>query len=365
LRAFAFVFLVTIVAIRAQDPPVLTSPDVHSDRTVTFRFWAPRANEVQLSGNWMGTQPPLALTKDAVGVWTVKTGPFEPNIYDYAFLVDGARAIDPACKCGLISAARFASSRFTIRGTPPRSWEAQNRASGTLHHHRFFSKRQQLTRRFVVYTPAGYESSGDRRYPVVVLMPGTPGDENDWTSGGGSADIMFDNLIADGRMQPMLVVMHASDVLEPPDLRRGDENMMAFETIIIDELLPLVKQRYRTAVDPRMWAIAGLSLGGEFGMYVGLKHPEQFRTIVSISSSLVPSSFEARFPIADPKRTANEFRLIWLGIGSDDIFYDGAKAFAARLAAKGVPHVYKEYRGGHVMPVFRQELDDVLPLVFR
>jgi len=311
------------------------------------------------------------MNKDEAGVWTVKAGPFEPNIYEYTFVANGVRTIDPACKCGVMWAGRFASSRLTIPGNPPRSWEPQNRPSGTLHQHRFFSTRQQLRRRFIVYTPPGYESSGNRRYPVLVLTRGTPGDESDWTNGGGFADIMFDNLIGTGRMEPMLVVMHASDVLDPPDFRRGDENMRAFETIILNELLPIVKQLYRASADPRMWAIAGLSLGGEFGMYVGLKHPEQFRTIVSISSSLVVAasdvapSFDTRFPLQNPKRIASEYRLIWLGTGTEDLWYKGAKAFAARLTANGVPHVYREYRGAHVMPVFRQELDDVLPLLFR
>lgn len=370
--AFLLALLIVLtVSVRAQDPPILSSPEVRADRTVTFKFWAPRAREVQLTGNWMGPQPPTAMTKDAAGVWTATAGPFEPNIYEYSFLVDGTRTIDPACKCGLMWAGRFASSHFTIPGTPARSWEPQNQPSGTLHQHRFFSMRQQMTRRFVVYTPPGYDTSGNRRYPVLLLTPGTPGNESDWTNGGGFADIMFDNLIAAGRMEPMVVVMHASDVFDPPDFRRGDENMRAFETVILNEVLPIVKQRYRTVTDPRMWAIAGVSLGGEFGMYVGLKHPEQFRTIVSLSSSLVPTasevapSFDGRFPLQDPKRIASGYQLIWLGIGTEDIFYNGSKAFAARLAANRVPHVYKEYRGAHVMPVFRQQLNDVLPLLFK
>ena len=371
MRHAFLAFLVAVtVSVRAQDPPMLSSPELRSDRTVIFKFWSPRASEVQLSGDWMGRQSPVAMTKDAGGVWTAIAGPFEPNIYGYTFVVDGVRTVDPACKCGLMWAGRFASSHFTIPGTPARSWEPQNQPSGTLHQHRFFSTRQQMTRRFVVYTPHGYDS-GDRRYPVLLLTPGTPGNESDWTNGGGFADIMFDNLIAAGRMVPMLVVMHASDVLDPPDFRRGDENMHAFETVILNEVLPIVKQRYRAATDPRMWAIAGLSLGGEFGMYVGLKHPEQFRTIISLSSSFVPTasevapSFDGRFPLQDPKRIASGYRLIWLGIGTEDIFYNGSKAFAARLAANGVPYVYKEYRGAHVMPVFRQQLDDVLPLLFK
>jgi enterochelin esterase family protein len=366
--ALVLVLLVLTVRGQAQDPPVFSSPELLGDGTVVFRYWAPSAKEVLLSGNWMGPEPPAALTKDAAGVWTAKAGPFGPNIYEYTFLVDGTRTLDPVCRCGLMWAGRFASSRFTVPGNPARSWERQNHPSGTLHHHRFFSKRQQLERGFVVYTPFGYETSGNRRYPVLLLTPGTPGHETDWTSGGGFAEVMFDNLIATGRMVPMLVVMHASDVLDRPGGRRGDENMRAFETIIVDELLPIVKQRYRAAADPGMWAIAGLSLGGEFGMHVGMKHPEQFRTLVSISSSFVAnaspgnSGFETRYPLPT---SAGTYRMIWVGSGTEDIFHNGAKAFVARLTANQVPHIFKEYKGAHVMPVFRQELDDVLPLLFK
>ena len=350
----------------AQDPPNLVSPDVRADRTVVFRLWAPRATDVQLSGSWMGPQPPAVLTKGADGVWTVTIGPLTPNVYAYGFLVDGVRATDPSCRqCGLMWARRAASTTFTIPDTPSQSWERRHGPAGTLHHEQFHSGRQQAMRRYVVYTPPDYDPAGARRYPVLVLLPGTPGDETDWTSGGGLADVMFDNLIADGRMVPMVVVMHASDVLEPRDGRRGDVNLKAFETILLDELLPIVRKRYRVSDDPRSWAIAGLSLGGEFGMHVGLRHPETFRTVASISGSLVESSFEERFPLADPRRLAADYRLIWIGGGSDDIFFGGAKAFASRLASAGVPHVFKEFPGAHVMPVFRHELNDLLPRLFK
>ena len=170
--AFVLVLLVLTVRGHAQDPPVFISPEILGDGTVIFRYWSPSAKEVLLSGNWMGPQPPAALTKDGAGIWTVSAGPFEPNIYEYTFLVDGTRTLDPVCRCGLMWAGRFASSRVTIPGNPARSWERQNRPSGTLHQHRFFSKRQQLERGFVVYTPFGYETSGNRRYPVLVLNRG-------------------------------------------------------------------------------------------------------------------------------------------------------------------------------------------------
>ena len=357
----------------AQNRPALSSPDVLPDRSVVFRFSAPQASDVKLSGNWMGPQPPIPLTRADDGVWTVTVPPFEPNIYSYSFIVDGVRTTDPSCRCSFTSASRVSESSFTVPGHPPRLWEQQNQPPGTLRHERFFSQRQQRMRRFVVYTPPGYDHSRSRQYPALVLLPGTPGDENDWTSGGGFADVMFDNLIAAGRMVPMVVVIHASDVLDRAGARRGDENLREFEAILVDELLPLVKKQYRVMADPRSWAIAGLSLGGEFGMHVGLKHPKLFRSVASLSGSLVPtdagevgrSSFDARFGPALTATHIRGYRLIWVGCGSEDIFFGGAKAFTERLKSAQIPHIFREFSGPHAMPVARQELADLLPLLFR
>lgn len=348
-----------------QDRPILVSPEVRGDRTVVFRLWAPQAVDIQLSGSWMGPKPPVPLIKSPGGVWTVAVGPLAPNIYSYGFLVDGVRASDPSCRCAYTSAGRFSESRFTIPSESPQSWESQNRPPGTLHHEQFFSARHQRMRRFVVYTPPGYEPSAVREYPLLILLPGTPGDELDWTSGGGFADVMFDNLIAEGRMVPMVVAMHASDVLDPPDERRGDENLRALETVLVNELVPVVRRQYRVSKDPQLAAIAGLSLGGEFGMYVGLNHPEVFRTVASLSGSFVPSSFDRRFGPALAEAAKGGFQLIWLACGDEDIFFSGNRAFAGRLEATKIPHIFREFSGPHIMPVFRQELAELLPLLFR
>ena len=364
-RFFCLVFLVCLAtAMVAQEQPRLVSPEVSADRKVTFRLRAPGAAEVLLSGDWMGRQPPVVLVKGDNGVWSTTVGPMEPNLYTYGFIVDGVRASDPSCRCSLTSAARFSSSRFVITGDTPQIWESQNRPPGTLHHERFLSKQQQRMRRFVVYTPPGYEPGGSRRYPVLLLLPGTPGDEHDWTSGGGFAEVMFDNMIAQGQMVPMIVVVHASDVLENG---RRDDNLKVFEPIIVEELVPILKKLYRVESQPRAWAIAGLSLGGEFALAVGLRHPELFRTVASLSGSLVPASFDSRFgqALVNSDRIARDYRLIWVGCGSEDIFFGGAQAFAARLDAAKIPHTFRTYGGAHVMPVFRHELADLLPLLFR
>lgn len=362
------------VTVTVQEPPVLVSPEVRPDRTIAFRFWAPKANEVQLVGDWMGG-PPIPLAKNADGVWTTTQGPLRPNIYQYAFLVDGVRADDPSCRCTYaFGAGRGASSRFTIPAQPPAPWENQNRPSGTLHHERFFSELQQRMRGLVVYTPPGYDARTSSRYPVLILLPGTPGDETEWTSGGGSVEVLFDNLIAGGLMTPAIVVMHASDVDPRAATRRGDDNLGQLEKTLVGDVVPLVRQRYAVRTDANSWAIAGLSLGGEFGMYVGLRHPELFGSIGSISGSLVPGgdpddglpSMTERFgsALARPD-IARNYKMIWIGCGTADTVCSGSRVFAQRLEAAKVPHTWREYPGGHQMPVFRRELVDLLQALFR
>ena len=357
--------LVVLTAFAQQArPPVITSPELMADRRVVFRLLAPQATEVQLSGDWMGPTPPVALSKDESGIWSVTQGPFEPNIYTYGFAIDGVRASDPACRCTLSWAGRAASSKFTIAGVPSNPWEERPGPKGTLHYETYFSAQQQRLRKFVVYTPAEYRQSDSRKYPVLVLLPGTPGDENDWTTGGGFADVIFDNMIAEKRMRPMIVVMHASDVLTRGGNRAA--NLKEFEPLLVKELVPEIGKRYRVDRNPNSWAIAGLSLGGELAITVGLRHPELFRSVASLSGSMVERDFEDRFgkALAKPSDIA-QYRLIWLGCGAGDIFLGGNKALAAKLASAGIKHQFVELPGFHVMPVFRRQLVDLLPRLFQ
>jgi enterochelin esterase family protein len=362
------------LAAAAQEAPALVSPDVHADRTVVFRLWEPKARAVQLSGDWMAGSP-VSLTKDAQGVWSVTEGPLDPNIYQYSFVIDGVSADDPSCRCTYaFGLGRGGPNRFLISAQPRAAWENQNRPPGVLHHERFYSQSQQRMRGVVVYTPPGYDPKSARRYPVLVLLPGTPGDETEWTSGGGLAEVMFDNLIADGRMPPAIVVMHASDVDPRATTRRGDDNLGQAEKILIDEVVPLVRRRYAVRTDAGSWAIAGLSLGGEFAVYVGLRHPKVFAGVGSMSGSLVARgdpdeglpSMDQRFgsALAQPD-ILKKYKLIWIGCGTADNICRGSRVFVQRLEAAHVPHVWREYVGGHQMPVFRRELVDLLQALFR
>jgi enterochelin esterase family protein len=360
---------------KAQDPPVLVSPEVRQDRTIVFRFWAPSANQVQLSGDWM-TGPAITLTMDAQGVWSTTQGPLEPNLYQYSFLVDGARADDPSCRCTYtFGAGRGASNRFIVPAQPQHAaWELQNKPPGTLHHERFYSRSQQRMRGFVVYTPPGFDPKASRKYPVLFLLPGSPGDETEWTNAAGAADVIFDNLIAEGRMTAAIVVMHASDVNPAAPTRRGDDNLRQFETILVNELSPVVKERYPVKSDATSWALAGVSLGGEFAMAVGLRHPELFGNLGSLSGSLVPRgddeenlpSMDQRFgPSLARSNVSRNYKSIWIGCGTTDNVCRGSRAFVQRLEAAGIKHRWQEYEGAHQMPVFRRELIDFLQTIFR
>ena len=343
--------------------PTFASPEVMSDGRVTMRLWAPNATDVLLSGDWMGPQPAPPLAKDTTGVWTITVGPLSPGLYSYAFIVDGVRADDPVCRCSFTAAERFASSRLVVAATSPQVWNDRGAPKGSLRHEAL-SQSGGPARRVVVYTPEAYERDPSVRYPVLVLLSGTPGTETDWTSGGGFAETIFDNLIAAGEMHPMIVVMHASDVLR--NGRRAD-NLREMEPIISNLLVPEIKKRFRVRTEPESWALAGVSLGGEYALTIALRHPELFRTAASISGSLVPPDFDDRFgaALSDAERIRKTYRLIWIGSGSEDTFAGGAKALVSRMSEAKIPHQFFELPGPHVMPIFRKELIELLPRLFR
>jgi enterochelin esterase-like enzyme len=361
------IFAVAAAVVHAQRPPALVSPDVAADRTVTFRLFAPKATEVQVTGDWMGPgSTPIELTKNDAGIWSGSAGPFEPNVYTYAFRVNGVVAsIDPSARIALPSAGRSASSSFEIPATPPRPWTLRPAVDhGVVHAHEFHSALQDRQRPYNVYTPPGYDPAGRDAYPLLVLLPGTPGNEADWVN-NGLANRIFDNLLADGAMRPMVVLMPRADVLTQTGTRA--ENFKAFEPLLLQEILPDFEKRYRVEKRPELRAIAGYSLGGELAVSVGLRQPDVFRSIGSFSGSLIEADFEPRLgqQLAAPEAMARTLRLLWIGCGSGDLLMPGNRKLAEVMTQKKVPHIFREIPGYHTNPTFRAELVEFLPLLFR
>jgi enterochelin esterase-like enzyme len=356
---------VSFAAAQPPKPPAVVSPEIASDRTVTFRIYAPKAIEVLVTGDWMTrTDKPIPLSKREDGVWVGTAGPLEPNVYFYGFNVDGVRTVDPANSNTIVTGGRFAQSSLNIRGEVALPWEVQTVPKGTIHVEFFDSVLQQRERSYYVYTPPGYENKRGTGLPVLVLLPGTPGTEADWIT-AGLVNRIFDNLIAQRKVSPVLVLMPRADVL----LKRGTraDNLREFEPLLVREVLPHFESRYRTKGKPELRAIAGYSLGGELALTVGLRHPDLFRTVGSFGGSVFERDFEDRFgkAWAEPKAISSRYRLIWVGCGSGDLLLPGNRRFSEVLGQKKIPNTFREIVGYHSTPTFRALLIEFAQLLFR
>jgi enterochelin esterase family protein len=348
--------------------PRLISPDVRPDRTVTFRMSAPNAREVILL---LEGSERRAMQKDAQGVWSITTTPLEPDYYGYSFIADGVRMIDPLnwlMKPNLLNP----SSMVHVPGPASLPWERADAPRGAVHRHFYKSQAAGDERDFFVYTPPGYDPSQRRSYPVLYLLHGFSDDASGWTS-VGQAHVILDNLIAQGKARPMLVVMplgygtmqlvspRAAPGLQDPALRA--ESFSRFRDALLDEVIPFVEKNYRASTDASARAIAGLSMGGAESLYVGLNAPDRFTWIGAFSSGGLGEDLDATFPSVDQKSTAR-LRLLWIACGTEDRLIDSNRKIRERLTSKQIRHVPIETPGAHTWMVWRRNLAAFLPLIF-
>jgi enterochelin esterase-like enzyme len=356
-------------------PPAnrIVSPEVHPNRTVTFRLLAPNAKQVQVGGEF--TASPLAMEMDEKGVWSVTTRPLDPNIYGYNIIVDGLSMPDPSntfVKSGVI----WFGSQVEVPGDSPAFYAARNVPHGALHEHWYYSKALSSVRRVFVYTPPGYGNSADKQYPTLYLLHGMGDNEGAWTQ-VGHANFIMDNLLAEGKAKPALIVMpfgHASkDVRWPPRAGANEPRGGAvfgvemLEKDLLENVIPLVEGEYRVGKDSSQRAIAGLSMGGYQALSIGLNNPQTFAYVGAFSSAVLNQSLESDFKslLADPDKANKNFKLIWIGCGSDDGLLPGDRKFEELLTSKGVKHQWVVTPGyGHVWTLWRVYLHDLLPKLF-
>lgn len=353
----------------AQAPPApIQSPEVHADRRVTFRFRAPSAKEVFVARE--GAER-LALQKDDQGVWSVTTDALPPDLYGYSFVADGVTLIDPsnhAMKPNLLSA----SSVVHVPGPPSLPWEIGDVAHGTLHRHFYRSGIVGDDRDYYVYTPAGYDTAAGTRYPVLYLLHGFSDEANGWTA-VGRAHVILDNLIAQGKAKPMLVVMPlgygAPEIVRAgfggfrePGLRQ--RNFDRFRDALLTEVIPQVEKSYRVTPDRASRAIAGLSMGGTESLYTGLNALDRFAWVGAFSSGGLNETFDADFPGLDAKAN-DKLRLLWIACGTEDRLIDINRKIRAWLTSKGVRHTGLETPGAHTWMVWRRNLADFASQLFK
>src|SRR3977135_2777630 len=297
LLLISFAFASTVFA-QTRPAPVV-APEVPPDNRVTFRFRAPNAKEVGLSLE--GAAKDLTMQKDEQGVWSVTSEPLTPDFYGYAFVADGVHLIDPSNPLMKPNLLNTTSQVHVPEASLP--WEVGDVPHGEVHHHFYISKVVGDQRDFYVYTPPGYDARGKQSYPVLYLLHGFSDDASGWTA-GGRANVILDNLIAQGKTKPMIVVMPLG--YGAPEILRGgfgafrntelrDRNFAKFSEALLSEVLPRVESGYLVNKDRNSRAIAGLSMGGSESLLTGLNNLDKFAWVGAFSFGGVPEELRKDF----------------------------------------------------------------------
>ncbi len=354
------------------------SPEILDDNRVVFRLSAPAAHSVEVVGDMLTERG--IMTRNDDGIWEYTTpSPVASDLYNYNFLLDGVKITDPQN----VHTMRDVASTFNlllIKGGKGDMFAANDVPHGTLARVWYPSDdSQHAARRMSVYTPAGYEG-GEHRYPVLYLLHGMGGDEEAWV-GLGRATHIFDNLIAQGKMAPMIVVMpngnmaqhaapgeSAEGFIHPtPHLPRTMDG--SFEGSF-DEIIRFIDSTYRTIPDSDNRAIAGLSMGGFHSLHIAMNYPDKFGYIGLFSAAVNRGNPEISPLYGDRERRlaalyANNLHLMWIAIGCEDFLYEENVSLRKQLDSNNYPYTYHESQGGHTWRNWRDYLLLFCPRLFK
>ena len=356
----------------------LLSPEIHENKTVTFRIKAPKAVKVQVLGDFL-SKGVADLVENKEGVWEYTTPePLAPELYSYAFVVDGLKVNDPN-NVYMIRDVATVNNIFIVGGERADLYKVNKVPHGSVAKVWYHSPSLGIDRRMTVYTPAGYETSG-KRYPVFYLLHGMGGDENAWSELGRAAQIL-DNLIAQGKAEPMIVVMTNGNAdLEaapgesslgymPPTTRLGKTMEGSFETHF-PEVVKFIDKNYRTKPNKKNRAIAGLSMGGFHSLHISKQYPDMFDYVGLFSAAIMPGKnatspvykdMEGKLKLQFAKKPA----LYWIAIGKTDFLYKANREYRKLLDEKGYPYEYFENEDGHIWRNWRIYLTEFTPKLFK
>ncbi|GAA4335075.1 esterase family protein [Flaviaesturariibacter amylovorans] len=367
-------------------------PFRYTHNQLQFRLFAPNAKEVRLAGwdivSYTGNArsgeksfPGIPLRKDSAGTWTVTLPNMDPNPYQYFYWVDGVRTLDPGNRNTLTTYQQPFSVAEVTRPGKPAFWQRQAVPHGTVHHLTYFSQVLQTERPLVVYTPPGYET-GRALYPVLYLLHGAGEIAGSWIE-AGKANQIADNLIAQGRARPCLIVMP----LGHPDGLDGrvDSNLLAgphrfswMEKELLENIIPLTERKFRARRDQRYRALAGLSMGAAQTTYIGLRHPNLFDYIGIFSAGDKNLRGNHAGFMSDPAKANRELKLLFLGVGDRDRvghtpgegesgIYHQCKNMSEQLSASGIRHRLRILpETDHTWYAWRRLLhDDFLPALWK
>lgn len=359
----------------------ISSPIVNADNTVTFRLNAPKAETVQVIGDWAVDNGKASLVRNNEGLWEYTTPVLPSEMYTYRFVIDDVVVIDPTNPFVKRDVGNVFSYFYVGNGCAD-YYQVHNVPHGNITTTWYHSDVLNADRRMTVYTPPCYDKS-DKSYPVLYLLHGSGGDENAWNELGHIARVM-DNLIAEGKAKPAIVVMPngnaskqaaPSETFENLDYKPVMTNMLpaykngAYEESF-GEIIKYIDTTFRTIPDKEHRAVAGLSMGGFHSLYIALTYPTAF-DYVGLFSAGLPSDFNALngdlYDKTDDKlmRLKSEgYKRFWIACGKDDFLYQANRSFCKHLDSIGFEYVYHESERGHLWANWRQYLLLFVPMLF-
>lgn len=386
-RLILFVAYLTAVALAYGQQALgggsdIISPEVHGDNTVTFRLQAPNAKEVKLTGDWIPRKDfstsTVDLVKDGSGLWTYTTKALPSDLYSYTFFVDGLEMKDPNNVYLNRDVATVSNIFITGNGNGD-LYKVQKVSHGSVTRRWYDSPGNGMSRRVTIYTPPGYEA-GKESYPVLYLLHGMGGDEEAWIALGRASQII-DNLIAQGKAKPMIIVMTNGSVAQ--EAAPGESSLGLSKPVFqlphtmdgkMEETFPdvmkFVESNYRTIPDRSGRAIAGLSMGGYHSLHISRYYPNTFDYVGLFSPAIDPPKGANSKVYEDIDGTLagqmrNGYQIYWIGIGKTDFLYKAVEAYRAKLDNLGARYTYMETEGGHTWSNWRNYLSQFLPLLFK
>jgi len=346
---------------RGFGPPPVRSPELHADGRVTFRLSAPKASEVVLTGQWPNGRTNMA--KGTNDVWSITLGSVDPGVWEYGFQVDGLSMIDPG-NPAIKPMREPRTSILHLPAQPPGAYDFQDVPHGVVRQHAYRSKSVGRIRDLVVYTPPGYDQKGRTKFPTLYLQHGAGDNQATWTV-HGKAHWILDNLIAQGRAKPMLIVMMDGHAAIATGGGPGFQtNTALFERDLLEDVMPLVEAQYRVKSDAASRALAGLSMGGGQSLTIGLNHLDRFAWVAGFSAG-VPSKEAVAAALENGAATNKKLKLLWIGCGKDDFLLKRNEEFVGLLKERGIHHDWRLTDGGHSWPVWRLYLTELMPRLFQ
>ncbi|MBQ9212455.1 MAG: acetyl xylan esterase [Bacteroidales bacterium] len=333
-------------------------------KAVTFNVFAPEAKKVEFSSQFSDGLKPM--TKNSKGVWSITLPSPKSDIYPYNFVVDGVAISDPA-NMYVFPNENFKASLFEVPDNQM-LYTVRDVPHGKVSYMDYKSENLGVYRPLIVYTPAEYDKNPNKQYPVFYLVSGTTDTEETWYK-VGKFNTILDNLISEGKAQPMIVVLCYGNMLHGtpnPATMAAIPMYQQFTDVLTKEIIPFVERNFRTKNTKESRAIAGFSRGGGQSQFAAFSCPDKFAYLGSFSSYLIPTALDNCFSgNINAEFMKNNFKLLWYGVGKDDFLYNHVQTHLDYFKKKGIDFKYKETSGGHTWMNARDYLSEFYQLLFR